>query len=272
MASPAPRFRNQSARDTRQVFDRGDTPGSKRTRRARAPHPTMTSSAFGWQVWRTWVLANMVGELVGFGAAAVLGAGAGVIIAGQIGAAQIGAMLLAVLLVGGVEGACIGLAQWSVLRRAVPTIGRGAWLTATIGGSVVAWSAGMAIGTGWGDSVGTEAEPQLVSMLFGGAAIGGLAGLILSVPQWVVLRRAVRRAGWWMVVHVVAWSVGMLVALAGTALIDGQTPIPAVAAIGATTGIAMGALVACLTGVALVRLLAHRNFLTHTTYTEEDAC
>jgi hypothetical protein len=55
--------------------------------------------------------------------------------------------------------------------------------------------------------------------------------------------------------HALAWALGMLVAFAGTAVIDERTPPGMVAAVGAAIGLAMGALVAAVTGLALVRLL-----------------
>ncbi len=207
-----------------------------------------------WALWRQWVLANVAGEIVGFGSAALLGAGAGSVIERVTGGAQVAAMVAAVVAAGALEGACVGMAQWLALRRSLPTIRRGAWLSATVAGAVVAWGAGMAVGTSMGDAVGSSA-PSAALLVLGGAAIGAMAGGILAVPQWLVLRRAVQRAGWWVPAHALAWAAGMLVAFAGMAFIDERTPVALVAAIAAGTGLAMGALVAAFTGIALVRLV-----------------
>jgi hypothetical protein len=200
------------------------------------------------------VLANVAGEAVGFGGAALLGAGAAALTEGLTGVSYAGAALLAILAVGAVEGSCVGLAQWFVLRGPLPAVRLRAWLLATVCGAVAAWGVGMAVGTRMGDGA-AGAGPPVGVMLLGGAAIGAAAGVILAVPQWLVLRRAVRRAGWWVPAHALAWSAGMLVAFAGTALVEEGTPVPMVATVGAATGLAMGALVAAGTGVALVVLV-----------------
>lgn len=201
----------------------------------------------------------MAGEVVGFSGAAVVGVCAARLIEPLAGTAQLAGMVLAVLLVGSVEGSCVGLAQWLVLREPLPAIRRRMWLLATVSGAVVAWGVGMALGTSMGDAA-AGAGPPSGWLLFGGAAaIGAIAGVMLGAPQWLVLRRAVQRAGWWVAVHAIAWATGMLVAFLGMALIDENTPVSLVAAVGAATGLAMGALVASMTGLALVWLVKPRQ-------------
>ncbi len=205
-------------------------------------------------VWQRWVLANMAGEVVGFGLAAGLGMLSASWLERLAGPTQVMVAIATVVAVGTVEGAAVGLAQWLALRRSVPTISRRAWLTATVAGAIVAWAVGMAVGTSVGDSAGMV-EPSGAVMLLIGAGIGVAAGVVLSVPQWLVLRQALAHAGWWVPAHAVAWAVGMLVAFGGMSTIDETTPAAVVLGIGAATGLAMGALVASVTGLALVWLL-----------------
>ena len=218
--------------------------------------------ASAWALWRRWIVANMVGEITGFGGAVVVGAGVVTVLGRLSGAAQLGATALAVVAAGVVEGSCLGFAQWVALRPSLPAIRRRAWLLATVAGAVIAWGAGMAIGTRLGDAAGdavgdpASGAPALALMVLSGAGVGALAGMILAVPQWLVLRRAVSHARWWVPAHALAWTMGMLAAFAGMALIDERTPVPLTAAIGSASGLAMGALVAAITGMVLVRLVA----------------
>lgn len=205
-------------------------------------------------LWGRWVVANVVGEIVGFGLAALVGAALLAPIGTATGPAATGLMLLGVAAIGGLEGSAVGMAQWYVLRAALPGLRRRAWLAATICGAVVAWAAGMAIGPMLGD----DAAASPLMSLIGAAAIGIVAGVLLSAAQWLVLRQFVSRAGWWVLAHALAWAVGMIVAFVGMSAIGTDTPMRDVAAVGAITGLAMGALVAALTGVALVRLLDER--------------
>ena len=65
------------------------------------------------------------------------------------------------------------------------------------------------------------------------AVIGAVAGASLGIAQWLVLRRQVSRAGWWVLANTVAFAVGGAVAGAGS----GPLLVPlALAGYGANTG------------------------------------
>lgn len=206
----------------------------------------------GWRTWRRWVLANVVGEVVGFGLAAAIGATAAPLVerAEDIYQLLIGVGVVAA--VGIVEGSVVGFAQWLALRLALPGLTPRAWVGATVAGAIAAWGAGMAIGTLAGDRLGAFAG---ASPLLAAALIGAVAGTLLSVFQWLVLRRSLRSAGRWVPVHAIAWALGMVVAFAGMGSVPDDAPIVIVAAVGGATGLAMGAGVAALTGLALIHLL-----------------
>jgi hypothetical protein len=161
-----------------------------------------------------------------------------------------------ILLVGAIEGSAVGLAQWLALRDVLPGIARREWLAATVAGAICAWAAGMLIGTQLGHDVDIPQTP--LALLAVALTIGAIAGALLSGFQWLVLRQAVVNAGWWVPSHAGAWAFGMLVAFAGTNVIDDNTPVPVVALVGAATGLVMGALVAAVTGLVLVRVLRQR--------------
>ena len=111
----------------------------------------------------------------------------------------------------------------------------------------------LAVGLGWGVSV--------VGRLVGGAAgvrpdwsadpggdVGWVAGVaaggtVLGVLQWLVLRRQVARAGWWVLASTVGWIVG--------GLVSGITDTAAGWAV-------LGAVYGAITGSVLVWLLRHR--------------
>jgi hypothetical protein len=130
---------------------------------------------------------------------------------------------------------------WLALRDCLPTLGRRDWLLATMSGAAAAWSVGMGVGSTAGETLALPESAMMV--LLGAALIGAAAGVLLSVTQ--ALDPRARRS----------WAAGMAVAFAGAGLIGPETPLPAVAVIGAATGLGMGGLVAALTGLALVRLL-----------------
>jgi hypothetical protein len=130
-------------------------------------------------------------------------------------------------------------------------------MVATIIGAIAAWAAGMAAGTMMGSgAVFTEAAESPAGIVAGAALVGIGAGALLSSTQWLVLRRVLAGAGWWIPAHAVAWAVGMVVSFVGIGLVQPDTPLALIALIGAATGLAMGATVASVTGLALVWLLS----------------
>lgn len=97
-------------------------------------------------------------------------------------------------------GLLMGCLQYLILRRHVPRIG--AWISAT----VVGWTLSLAVVRLVFGSAGWRFDAAVMAALLGGA---------VALPQWWVLRRRVRHAGWWLVAGCLGWG------LAG--LITGQT-------------------------------------------------
>jgi hypothetical protein len=200
-------------------------------------------------LWLHWVVANVVGEIVGFGLAGVIMMIAGDAIAAQEGIGQLLWGALAILAMGTVEGTAVALAQWTVLRRTVASLTLRVWLIATLAGAILAWGCGMAIGTVAGDAIAaSETDLPIAAAL----VIGAIAGTILAGPQWLALRRASIAAPWWIPAHAFAWSVGMIVAFAGVAALPSSAAFVFTTIAMAGTGLGMGALVAAVTGLALV--------------------
>ena len=143
-------------------------------------------------------------------------------------------------------GILTGVLQWLVLRRQVAGVG---WWVVTIPvGAAVAGVVGVTVGM----VAGLVSNPGSPSPL-GGADLGvdvgwvvgaGLFGPVLGVLQWLVLRRQVARAGWWVLATTVGWVVGG----PGAGIVS--------AAVGAGVSWAvLGAVSGAITAPVLVRLL-----------------
>lgn len=122
-------------------------------------------------------------------------------------------------------GLLTGFVQWLLLRRPLPALPAVQWLSAILIGvslnylaSVGLWSAIQSGSTVvfMGDlSDGTD--NLWLSIGVWQMEISALNGLIFAVPQWVVLRHYIRRAGWYVIAHMVissaiaalhAWNFG----------------------------------------------------------------
>ena len=196
-----------------------------------------SAQAPDWRVWLWWVLASMVGWAVGGYVGVALGGGLsrGIIVAGYVGVA-----------LGGIATAVL---QWLVLRQRVSRAG---WwvVTGIAGGAVVGVlvvGVGWVVGVGgsavggpdWGANWGPDwsANP---GKDVGWVAGAGLYGAVVGGLQWLVLRRRVARAGWWVLASTVGWVVG--------GLVSGITDTAAGWAV-------LGAVYGAITGAALVWLL-----------------
>ena len=107
-------------------------------------------------------------------------------------------------------GLLTGLLQYGLLRRYLPRMGY--WMPATLLGyslglllTLILREALISAGTA---AAFYQSSAQNVSFIFLGLSIG--------VSQWLLLRRRLPRAGWWIVANVVGW--GLLALIMGGAL------------------------------------------------------
>src|SRR5688572_9410103 len=205
-----------------------------------------SNAKIGWILWLQWVLASILGF--------ALGVAMGNAVANSIPMPctqrssdslvdrltnfpcilpMLDMALLVVIL--GLAG---GFMQWLVLRRRIG--GTGWWVPASTLGFPVALVIAVGAMRLGGDSV---AVPILLGVLF---------GILSGIMPWLVLRRQLARAGWWVPAH-------LLGSLVGGAM--GIVAFHAVSLIGfyqfnwAAAGAMFGAGLGAITGITLIWLL-----------------
>lgn len=192
---------------------------------------TVAGERAGWGFWLQWVAASTVAFALG---AAAHGN------AGKVLTAATPAVVAVAVAVGlyPLIATLPGVLHWLILRRWFPRAGW--WVPASGAGSLLGYLA-----AGWGLAVAdTHGETTFArvavpaSMAVAGAAVGAL--------QWVVLRRWVARAGWWVLAGSVSWAAAEYAYLELTRA--GQVRLVPGAALS-------GALSGALTGLALVGLM-----------------
>lgn len=87
------------------------------------------------------------------------------------------------------------------------------------------------------------------------AGMGLVLGPLLGVPQWLVLRRHLSRAGWWVPANALAWMLGMVVIFVGTGFIPVQGITLPAALVLLLFVVAAGAVVGAVHGLVLIWLL-----------------
>jgi hypothetical protein len=148
---------------------------------------------------------------------------------------------LVLLLIVFILGLAGGFMQWLILRRRIA--GTGWWVPA----STLSFPAALVIAEGamvLGGGV-SVAAPILLGVLF---------GILSGIMPWLVLRRQLARAGWWVPAHLLGSLVGGALGIVGFHAVGliGFYQF-ALAAAGAMFGAGLGA----ITGVTLVWLLRH---------------
>ena len=223
---------------------------------ARTFHP---SSWWDSRLYTRWVGANTLAELAGLGATGALIA----LLAPRL--ETVSAIALAgLMVVSGIllEGVVVGALQWWALKDALPGLKARTWLGFTALGAGIAWTLGVVPSTllNVEAEAGAEwAEPS-TALVLGLAALMGLAlGPVLATPQWVVLRKHVAKAAWWIPANALAWAFGMVIIFSGTdAMMASALPFTRVV-IGLGTLTLTGAVVGAVHGLALVWLVGGKK-------------
>ncbi|GAA4038959.1 nitroreductase/quinone reductase family protein [Nonomuraea soli] len=194
-------------------------------------------------LWRSWFFAVTLGEIFGFAVPALAAAAVADPAWGTLGIApliQAGVIVTAGL----AEGAVLGAAQAYTLRQWLPDISTVQWVKATAGGAGIAWVIG---------SLPVVLGERLLS--WHPVVLGALGMLLLAAMgalQWRLLRRHIRRAGWWIPATAGAWLVALAAFAAVTTPLwqEGQAGW-LVAVIGLLGGVVMAATVAALSGLVV---------------------
>ncbi|MEO6458592.1 MAG: hypothetical protein ABIO92_10050, partial [Chloroflexia bacterium] len=161
-----------------------------------------------WQAWLRWVLFTVVGYLTSWSIAA-----APSMLMPDTGGQVLGSVL------GLFGSALVGLMQWLVLRRYLLGITWWGWILATMLGQLLRLVAALFLIVGLllfeviGDLpelLGVSATLTLITFLN-----GILLGLPLGFVQWIVLRRYVSEAAWWIPVVAVGAALNSIMPLAG---------------------------------------------------------
>jgi hypothetical protein len=209
-----------------------------------------------------WILANGWSEAMGLGTTF----GLGTLIGSQLDriaglAAALIAVAVAVLFGTLLEGVLVGYAQESVLRTRLSSLRRRRWILATAIGAGLAWLLGMIPSTimtlqAPEAAAAPAAEPAALLRYALAVVMGAVAGPVLGVAQWTVLRRHVRHAARWLWANAAAWAVGMPLVFLGMDFVPWDGPRPLVfVTLYVVCGIA-GLVVGAVHGRVLVRLVA----------------
>lgn len=162
----------------------------------------MSNPSVKKNLYLSWVLANIIGFVVG--------AAVGIKLSRLAGPA--GPLTVSIFVFSAMLGVSIGLAQWVVLLRWVRA---DLWILAsTVGwllGFPISYPISFAVAMFLLSSQGSAKENLFFSLAVGGAILGALIGL----AQWLVLRNQMSGSSLWIWFNVVGYSLSYAIASPG---------------------------------------------------------
>ena len=198
-------------------------------------------------VWLAWVLSGAVAGLLALAIGAETPAFlVGVVPSGNESNTSGWTVGWAIVAGGALAGATFGTFQRFVLRRTIPQVNR--WIWVSTAGFAIAFTVVWALGGARYGDLAHHALPHAIDLA--GPLGGALIGAVFGASQWLILRRHVRGAGWWVPANIGGFVAGWILAAA--------TPVDGVPAhfVG---GSVVGLVLAAITGAALVWSLRQRR-------------
>lgn len=204
--------------------------------------------------WHRWIFACVAGPLAGF-----------VLLCGTILALSIAlgephtlprklVSILAMAVSAAFAGAALGFLQASALRPVLTRLRTTGWLGVTAAPAFFIGGIGMALALFVKMPTPEMFELDVVPlprMLLSPALFGAGIGLMLSLPQWLVLRRHAENTAAFIPLHIIAWALLVSAGAVGVALVPGTIP----RIVGALGGALNGSIVlGIVTGVHATQL------------------
>ena len=193
-------------------------------------------------IWLGWVVYTILGYFI-------LGAVTIAVIRFAPGGLLLGAV------VGPLGMVVVALMQWFVLRGYIPAVRWLGWLLSTVLGQLVGMIMAVLVAVllapriylmlgGWQANIGGAVE-------FATALVRGVIfGLVIGFMQWLILRRYLQAAGWWVLAVTVAMAITSVISTLWLPDV-GQEGFVALPLTMSVTGVIVGA----ITGLVLTWLL-----------------
>ncbi|MDY6875790.1 MAG: hypothetical protein SWK90_06255 [Chloroflexota bacterium] len=199
--------------------------------------------SFEWRFLLQWVMVSTLGFAIGFPMGRAMGG------------AEVFGVEIQFVTVGLAIGFFVGIMQWLVLWRQISR--SGCWVLASTLGGAVGIVVGLIMLIVVATIIGFDLEANTDEFSSGAFAgfvaiwFGGI-GFSIGTMQWLILRRQISQAGYWVLASFMGWAaLGAVAALMGLDLEAVGEPIGKVVRIGAVSGAVLGA----ITGFPMVWLL-----------------
>ena len=179
---------------------------------------------FDWKFGILWSLATILGLVLGIAISLIV-----ITVINKI--THISEDTIAMFIILPSIGFSVGILQWLNLRRRVSWASMWIWVTA------VGWMIGIPLALSLYTGLISISDSTLIDV-WGKTIQATIIAILIGVIQWLMLRRHISRAGWWIFANLIGWNAASLLAGAG-AMVGVLDSIPMGISVGAVTGLAL---------------------------------
>jgi len=207
------------------------------------------------KIWQEWVVATTIGQMAGFAFPAIIGVIAANMTTNIHTPNPELLMMVAMTIAGIGEGAILAYAQWIILKKYIKDLNTRDWILFTAMAAALGWGIGM-LPTTVGENISNLHPLALLSGIF---ILAPIFLLSIGFAQWLVLRKHMQKAGWWILANALAWPVGIFASIIVLILVPDNSPAGVWVLSGIMAGLMMGSTVGAITGIALVKIIRSNN-------------
>jgi hypothetical protein len=179
---------------------------------------------FDWKFGILWTLATILGLVLGIAISLIV-----ITVIYKI--THINEDTIAMFIIFPSIGFSVGFLQWLNLRRRVSWASMWTWVTAA--GWIISIPLALLLYT-WLRSISASAFVDV----WGKTIQATMIAILIGAIQWLLLRRYISRAGWWIFANLIGWNAASLISGAG-AMVGVLDSIPMGISVGAVTGLAL---------------------------------
>ncbi len=173
--------------------------------------------------WYTWMLNYSFGELLGIGAAAIIGRFLFLNFSTTSSSSQSAITMIILVIAGTTEGLIIGFIQWRSLSKLIQDFKPIPWVATTTLPTIAGWLLILPPAVVFLSFLTKIAfinnSYSILYSVFVGMAFGGLIG----IPQFFIIKKYYKKAMVWIIANAISWAISFLIIYLALSMFSGPS-------------------------------------------------
>ena len=161
--------------------------------------------------WYKWMLNFSFGELLGIGAAAIIGRLLFIEFSNTLVSSSFNLTLVILILAGAAEGVIIGYIQWKSLSKLVTHFKPILWITVTAISTIAGWLMVLPPAVVFISFLSKISLINSYYSIFYTALVGMAFGGLIGIPQFFLIKKFYRNAIVWVRANAVGWTLSFVI-------------------------------------------------------------